>query len=89
MLKRFAVSIGLGIGLGLVTLACMAAGVPFTVDTALRIIIKLVILGVIFYVIWWFIGYVAVPEPFNKVLRVLVGLVVVIILVVMLLPLLD
>ncbi len=38
-------------------------------------LVVLVIAGLIFWLIWWFIGYVGVPEPFNKVLRVVVGLV--------------
>lgn len=38
-------------------------------------LIYLVIVALIFWVIWWFIGYVGIPEPFNKVIRVVVGLV--------------
>lgn len=38
------------------------------------ILINLVIVGLIFWLVWWFIGYVGVPEPFNKVLRVIVAL---------------
>lgn len=41
----------------------------------LALLIQLVILGLIFWAIWWFIGYVGIPEPFNKVLRVIIGLV--------------
>jgi len=40
----------------------------------LSLLITLVIGGLIFWLIWWFIGYVAIPEPFNKVARVLIGL---------------
>ena len=45
------------------------------------LLIQLVILGLIFWVIWWFIGYVGIPEPFNKVLRVVVGLVALVLVV--------
>ena len=41
----------------------------------LTLLIQLVIIGLIFYAVWWFIGYAGVPEPFNKILRVVVGLV--------------
>lgn len=47
----------------------------------LSIVIWLVVLGLIFWLIWWFIGYVGVPEPFNKVLRVIVGLVALLIVI--------
>ena len=45
------------------------------------LLVTLVIVGLIFWLVWWFIGYVGVPEPFNKVIRVIVGLVVLIYLI--------
>ena len=36
------------------------------------ILISLVIWALIFYVIWWGIGQAALPEPFNKVITVVV-----------------
>lgn len=47
----------------------------------IELLIQLVVLGLIFWVIWWFIGYVGIPEPFNKVLRVVIGLVVLIVII--------
>lgn len=49
--------------------------------TLLNAIIYLVIWGLIFWLIWWFIGWVGVPEPFNKVLRVVIGLAALILLI--------
>ena len=43
-------------------------------------VITLVIVALIFWVIMWFVGYVGVPEPFNKVAIVIIALVAVIIL---------
>lgn len=40
----------------------------------LSVLVTLVIVGLIFWLVWWFVGYVGLPEPFNKVVRVLVGL---------------
>lgn len=37
-------------------------------------LVTLVIVGLIFWLVFWFIDYVGVPEPFNKVIRVVVGL---------------
>jgi hypothetical protein len=53
----------------------------------LSLLITLVIAGLIFYLIWWFIGYIGLPEPFNKVARVLVALVALIFLINLLLGL--
>lgn len=41
----------------------------------LGLLVTLVLAGLVFWLIWWFIGYVALPEPFNKVARVIIGLV--------------
>jgi len=38
------------------------------------ILITLVIVGLIFWLCFWFIGFVGLPEPFNKVATVLIGL---------------
>ena len=41
----------------------------------LTLLIQLVIVGLIFYAVWWFIGYIGLPAPFDKIARVLVALV--------------
>lgn len=40
----------------------------------LSLLVTIVIVGLIFWLVWWFLGYVGLPEPFNKVARVLIGL---------------
>jgi hypothetical protein len=37
------------------------------------ILLSLVIVGLICYLLWWLIGYIALPAPFDKVARVLVA----------------
>ena len=49
----------------------------------------LVIAALIFWVIWWFISWIGIPEPFNKVIKVVLGLIAVIILINFLLGLLG
>lgn len=53
----------------------------------LGLFVKLILMGLIFWLIWWFIDYVGIPEPFNKVLRVVIGLVALIFLINILLSL--
>ena len=40
----------------------------------LSLLVTLVVVGLICWLLWWFIGFVGIPEPFNKVARVLVAL---------------
>lgn len=44
--------------------------------TLLEAILWLVIGAVIFWIITWGIGYIGIPEPFNKVIRVILVVVV-------------
>lgn len=53
----------------------LAFGAPLNISNALGLVLELVIVGLIFWVIWWFVGYVGVPDPFNKVIQVILGLV--------------
>jgi len=53
----------------------------------LSLFIQLVVAGLIFWVIWWGLGAAGIPEPFNKVIRVIVVVLVVIFLINLLLSL--
>ena len=44
-------------------------------------IITLVILGLIFWLVFWLVDYLGLPEPFNKVIKVIVALVMVLYLI--------
>ena len=44
-------------------------------------VIYLVIIGLVFWAVLWFINYVGIPEPFNKVAKVIVGLVALLVVV--------
>ena len=53
----------------------------------LTLLVTLVIAGLIAYSCWWFIGFVGLPAPFDKVARVIVALVALIFLINLLLGL--
>jgi predicted tellurium resistance membrane protein TerC len=40
----------------------------------IQILIYLIVVGVIFGLLWWLIGYVALPAPFDKVCRVILAI---------------
>jgi len=48
-----------------------------TTSNAIDLLIQLVIAGVIFWLIVWLLRWIGVPEPFNKVIKVIIGIVVV------------
>lgn len=58
-------------------------------ETLIGFVITLVIAGLIFWLLWWFVGYVGLPEPFNKVARVVIALVAVLFLLNILLGMLG
>ncbi len=47
-------------------------------DGIIRLVITLVIVGLVFWLLTWAINYIGVPEPFNKVIKVILVLAVVI-----------
>jgi hypothetical protein len=67
--------------LSIISFPVMAATGQFTVDAMLQALIYIVIVGAIFWLVWWAIGYAGIPEPFNKVLRIIVGLIAVVVLI--------
>jgi uncharacterized membrane protein len=47
----------------------------------LHFVVWIAIVGGVFWLLWWLIGYIGLPEPFNKVARVIVAIVCVVILI--------
>jgi len=60
----------------------LVSGGPF-----IGVLLNILIIGVIFGLLWWLIGYCSIPEPFNKVARVILAIVAVIFLINVLLSL--
>jgi len=50
-------------------------------ESVVQTLIYLICIGVVFWLIWWLISYVALPEPFNKVARVIVAVAAVVFLI--------
>ena len=65
----------------------LAATTALIADSMIRIVIWLVCIGLIFWLLWWLISYVGLPEPFLKVARVVLALAGVIVLIKILLSL--
>lgn len=59
----------------------------FELGTLVSIIIWIIIVGAIFGLLWWLIGYCGLPEPFNKVARVVLAVVAVLMIISILLEL--
>lgn len=48
------------------------------ISQLVHIVIYLLIIGGVFWLLWWLIGYINPPEPFNKIIRVIIVVVAVI-----------
>lgn len=53
----------------------------------ISVLVWIIVAGLIFWLLWWLISYVGLPEPFNKVARVILAVVAVLFLINMLLGL--
>lgn len=60
-----------------------------TASPLINAFIWIIVVGLIAYLLWWLIGYVALPAPFDKVARVLLAVVFVIVLINFLLQILG
>jgi hypothetical protein len=40
-------------------------------------VIRLIVVGLIFWLIFWLVDYCAIPQPFNKIIKVVVAIVMV------------
>ncbi len=47
----------------------------------ISLLLSLVIWGLIFYVLWWGLGKIGLPEPFNKIITVILVLATVVVLI--------
>lgn len=65
--------------LGLVSTA--EAAVSLSAGGLVGMLIWLIVIALIFWLLWWLISYVGLPQPFDKVARIIVALVAVIILI--------
>lgn len=60
-----------------------------SIEAAVMIVLYLIIGGLIFGLLWWLIGYCAIPEPFNKVARVILAVLAVLVIISMLLSIIG
>lgn len=56
-------------------------------SSLLSLLLTLVIVGCIFWLLWWLVAYIGLPAPFDKVARVILAVVAVLILIDLLLGL--
>lgn len=47
----------------------------------LSLLVAIVVIGVVFWLLWWLIGAIGLPEPFNKVATVILALAAVVVLI--------
>jgi predicted tellurium resistance membrane protein TerC len=55
--------------------------------TLVSFVVWIIVVGSIFGLLWWLVGYVGLPEPFNKFARVAIAVIAVLMLINLLLGL--
>lgn len=52
-----------------------------TGSALVTLLVGIIVVGLICYLLWWLIGYIALPAPFDKVARVIIAVVAVLFLI--------
>jgi hypothetical protein len=60
-----------------------------SLSALVSVLIYIIVAGLIFYLLWWLVGYCGLPEPFNKVARIILAVVAVLFLIGLLLSLVN
>ena len=75
----------------LLPLLCIAtpafAAMTVSIDSLVSFVIYMIVVGLIFYLLWWLIAFCGIPEPFSKMAKVIIAIVAVLICVNLLLGL--
>lgn len=58
-----------------------------TLSALVQVILFIIIAGVIFWLLWWLVNYIGLPEPFAKVARVVLAVAAVFVLIALLMSL--
>lgn len=58
-----------------------------SISAAVTIIVYLVVAGLVFWLLWWLVNYIAPPEPFRKVANVVLAILAVLVVIGILLSL--
>jgi hypothetical protein len=62
-------------------------GRMISLQSLVTVVVYLIVAGLIMWLLWWLIDYVGLPEPFNKVARVIMAIVAVLVIIGILLSL--
>ncbi len=58
-----------------------------SLSAAVHAVVLLIIAGIVWWLLWWLVNYCALPEPFNKVARVVLAIAAVLVVIGILLSL--
>lgn len=60
-----------------------------SLSTAVTVVVYLVVAGLVFWLLWWLVNYIAPPEPFRKVANVVLAILAVLVVIGILLSLVN
>ncbi len=59
----------------------------FSLSALVTVIVYLIVAGLVFWLLWWLVGYVGLPEPFAKVANIVLAVAAVLVIIGVLLSL--
>ena len=65
------------------------AAVNFSVGSLVTALLTIIVIACICWLLWWLIGYIGLPQPFDKICRVIIAVVAVLFLINFLLSLIG
>jgi hypothetical protein len=60
-----------------------------SITAAVTLIVTLIVVGLVFGLLWWLVGYCQLPAPFDRVARVILAIIAVLVLIGVLLQLIG
>lgn len=52
-----------------------------TAQSLVSLLIQVIVVALICWLLWWLVAYIGLPEPFNKIARVVIAIIAVIFLI--------
>ena len=43
----------------------------------MQILLQIIVIGIVCWLLWWLVGFAGLPEPFNKIARIIIAVVAV------------
>jgi len=71
----------------LVLVSPLAFAATISIEGLMQFVLYIIVIGLVLWLLWWLVGYAALPEPFAKIARIILAVIAVFFLINLLLGL--